>query len=244
MQRWVLKILVILFASIFLPAHYGFGQISTHRLRQADSLFLAKRYTQSMEHYRAVFAQQEYSPAMLLKMAFIEEGLNQTGQALYYLDMYYQATHDNAALVKMEELAEKYDLEGYQQSDGNWPLIFYQDHHFEISVGLMVIIAFLLSLAFYFSRAKRNPVPSAVLTLLLLITFALHINFGGQLSTGIIGSSRSYLMDGPSPGAAVVSVVNAGHRVEIIGKDDVWVKIVWQGKTVYIKENNLLPVSL
>src|SRR6188768_2506509 len=125
MQRRFLKILVILFGSIFFINQHGFGQISTHRLRLADSLFLAKRYTQSMELYRSVFAQHEYSPAMLLRMAYIEEGLNQTGQALYYLNLYYEATRDKAVLEKMEEVATKYNLEGYRQTDAM--LAFYQD---------------------------------------------------------------------------------------------------------------------
>ena len=242
MQRRFLKILLILFGSIFIINQEGFGQISTHRLRQADSLFLGKRYTQSMELYRSVFAQHEYSPAMLLKMAYIEEGLNQTGQALYYLNLYYEATRDKAVLEKMEELATKYNLEGYRQTDAM--LVFYQDNHFYISVFLAGLSLFLFSLAVFFKRVKRNPVPSFVVLIMLLIVFAAHSNFGEQLSTGIVSIPNTYLMDGPSPGASVVSIVAAGHRVEIIGRNDVWVKIIWQGKAVYIKENNLLPITL
>src|SRR5688572_10488658 len=103
MQRRFLKILIIISASIFFFHQQGFGQVSSYRLRQADSLFLAKRYTQSMELYRSIFAQNEYTPAMLLKMAYIEDGLNQTGQALYYLDLYYHATRNKSVLEKMEE---------------------------------------------------------------------------------------------------------------------------------------------
>lgn len=244
MQRRFLKILLILSASIFFLHHQGFGQVSSYRLRQADSLFLAKRYTQSMELYRSIFAQNEYTPAMLLKMAYIEEGLNQTGQALYYLDLYYHATRNKSALEKMEELAGKYKLEGYQQTDGSRILVYYQDHHFNISVFLAVIIFFLFSLAFYLKKVKRNPIPSFVIVITLLILFGVHSNFGEQLTTAIISNSGTYLMDGPSPGASVVSVVGAGHRVEIVGRNDVWIKILWQGKTAYIKEGNLLPVTL
>ncbi|HEY3403972.1 MAG TPA: SH3 domain-containing protein [Ohtaekwangia sp.] len=244
MQRRFLKILVILSGSIFFMCQQGFGQISTHRLRQADSLFLAKRYTQSMEQYRSIFAQHEYSPAMLLKMAYIEEGLNQTGQALYYLNLYYQASRDKAVLEKMEDLAKKYNLEGYQQTDASRIFVYYQDHHFKISVVLAVIIFFVFSLMVFFKRLKRNPAPSLVVLVLLLITFGAHINFGEQLSTGIVSIPNTYLMDGPSPGASVVSKVDAGHRVEILGRNDVWIKILWQGEAVYVKENNLLPITL
>lgn len=244
MQRRFLKILIILSASFFFFPPPGFGQVSSFRLRQADSLFLAKRYTQSMDLYRSIFAQQEYTPAMLLKMAYIEEGLNQTGQALYYLDLYYHATRDKSVLEKMEELAGKYKLEGYQQTEGSRILVYYQDHHVMISVFLAVIIFFLFSLAFYLKKINRNPVPSFVIVISLLILFAVHSNAGEQLTTAIITRPGAYLMDGPSPGASVVSIVDAGHRVEIVGQKDVWVKILWQGKTAYIKEGNLLPVTL
>ena len=42
---------------------------------------------------------------MLLKMAYIQEGLNHVGQALYYLNLYYLASKDKSVLGKMEELA-------------------------------------------------------------------------------------------------------------------------------------------
>ena len=35
---------------------------------------------------------------------------------------------------------------------------------------------------------------------------------------GIVGSSNSYLMDGPSPGASVVEVVEEGHRWKLLAK--------------------------
>ena len=51
-------------------------------------------------------------------------------------------------------------------------------------------------------------------------------------------------MQGPSPGAPLVEIVNEGHRVEIIGKKDVWVEVLWEGEPAYIKEGNLLTVEL
>ena len=93
MQRQVLKILLII------PGLCGFfaaaGQVSSFRLGQADSLYEKKQYTQSLEHYQAMLQKGEYTPAMLLKMAYIEEGLGRVGQALYCLDrlIYMLAPH-------------------------------------------------------------------------------------------------------------------------------------------------------
>ncbi len=63
---------------------------------------------------------------MLLKMAYVHEGLNHTGQALYCLNLYYLATKDQRALDKMEALATKFGLEGYKNSDFDRALAAYQ----------------------------------------------------------------------------------------------------------------------
>ena len=113
MQRLFLKILP-LFALVSLAiSHSAPAQTSGFRLKTADSLFQAKRYTQSLEHYEEILRQRQYSPAMLLKMAYIHEGLNNIGSAMYYLNLYYIATADETVVDKMDELATKFDLEGY-----------------------------------------------------------------------------------------------------------------------------------
>ena len=83
-----------------------------------------------------------------------------------------------------------------------------------------------------------------IFTAIILIGLFVHVNVGGKISLGVVGSSNTFLMQGPSPGAPLVEVVSEGHRVEIIGKNDVWVEVLWQGAPAYIKEGNILPVEL
>lgn len=242
MQWPTLKILPILWTLIFLSAIHSHGQISGFRLKQADSLFRAKRYVQSLEHYQAIFQQRQYTPAMLLKMAYIQEGLNQTGEALYALNLYYDLTGDKAALDKMEELAAKFKLEGYAQTDESRLLSIYHDFHWTIGMVLMALCVFMVSLAFFMKRRNRKPAAALAVLAVLLAALVLHVNVGEKVYNGIIAHGQTRLMNGPSPGANVVQVVGAGHRVEIVGRHDVWVKILWQGQTVFMKENNLLPL--
>ena len=54
---------------------------------------------------------------MLLKIAYIKEGLGDITSAQYYLNEYYLATSNEQALQKMEDLAEANDLKGYQHND-------------------------------------------------------------------------------------------------------------------------------
>lgn len=243
MQSRLLKIVVGCFVlvSSALPAK---AQVSAFRLQQADSLFLQKKYTQSLEHYQTILSKKEYSPAMLLKMAYIQEGLNKVGDALYYLNLYYLATNDQSALTKMEELADRYNLQGYENSDVNQAMAFYRDYHFNITLALAAVALFFVALSFSIRRKGQRPIGSVICTAVVLIAMFIHINEGTDVPMGIIRGTNTFVMDGPSPGASVVEIVNEGHRVEITGKRDVWLQVDWNGQAAYVKEGNLLPVNL
>ena len=116
-QTRVLKIL-LLFAVTF-AGHTIEAQIFTRQFAYADSLFKVKQYTQSLKIYEEVLASRQYSPSMLLKMAYIHEGLGNVSQGLYYLNLYYQATGDHQTLLKMQELAVKNRLEGYENPESD-----------------------------------------------------------------------------------------------------------------------------
>jgi hypothetical protein len=242
MQRQVLK---ILFTIQGLCYFFGAqGQVTSFRLQQADSLYEKKQYTQSLEHYQAILERKEYTPSMLLKMAYIEEGLGRMGQALYYLDRYYLATNDKLVQEKMEELSTKFNLKGYENTDATLVLSLYHDYREYISVALAALTVFFLSLLFYWRKRGRKRLVAARFCLFIILALLLvHINFGERISTGIIGEPNTFLMDGPSPGASVISVIDEGHRVEVIGKVDVWYKVMWNENTAYVRDIDLLTME-
>src|SRR5882762_9738528 len=113
LQTWFLKFVITV------PFFFSFlsGGAQSQKIKLADSLFRSKQYTQSLELYQALFTSGDYSPAMLLKMAYIQEGLGKIGQTLYFLTLYHLATDDDQALRKTEELAAKFRLSGYDSND-------------------------------------------------------------------------------------------------------------------------------
>jgi hypothetical protein len=242
MQRGYLKILgLILLLSFAQKSH---AQITSHRLKTADSLFAAKLYTQSLEHYEQILQQKEYTPSMLLKMAFIQEGLNHIGRALYYLNLYYIATKDKTTLEKIQELATKYNLEGYDVSETDQLLSFYHDNRHYISAGLAAFMIFLIATGFYGKRRGVTPYASLVLSILFGAVFFVHLFYGEEVKTGIVATPSTYLMNGPSAGASVVEIIGDGHRVEVIGRNDVWLRVRWGGEEAFVKENAVLPIEL
>ncbi len=243
MQNAVLKFITL--SLIIVTSIEGNAQVSSFRLQQADSLFENKRYTQAFEQYQAILDNKEYTPAMLLKMAYIQEGLNQPGNALYYLNLYHLVSNDKAVIQKMEDLAQKHNLDGYKSTDLDRVMLIYKDYREEITLGLGVVMIFLLSLSFYFKIRKKEPVIGLFVTACFLaVAFFAHLNFGERFDTGIIMQPNTYIMSGPSAGASVLSIVNEGHRVEVIGKKDVWLKIIWNGVPAYVKQEHLMPIAL
>jgi hypothetical protein len=243
MQNHFLKFLTF-FLFFFLFSASTNAQIFTYRLKQADSLFLAKRYTQSLEQYEKILKQGEFSPGMFLRMAYIEEGLQNPGKALYYLNLYYQTTHDEEVVAKMEALANKNNLEGYSEADRFRVLTRYKDNHLYISLALCALIVLMVAITYASKRKKHTYTTMAIPIGVLLITLGAHVFWGSSLTPGIIQEDRVFVMDGPSPGASVIAVVTAGHRVEILRQHDVWVKILWQGETAYVKEHQLASLTL
>lgn len=244
MQWGYLKIVAGIILTIIVSQH-AVSQDLNFRLKTADSLFQAKQYTQSLEHYEQILKQDQYTPSMLLKMAFIQEGLLRTGQALYYLNLYYIATRDKTALEKMDELAQKYNLEGYEHTENDKFFSFYQDYHLQLGGALAALMLLMLSLSIYTRlRLKKRPIVSFVMLCVFAIALVANFYYAGSVSTGIVANASTYVMSGPSSAASVVEIIGDGHRVTVLGQKDVWTEIRWNENIGYVKQNALLPVKL
>lgn len=243
-QKRGVEILIII-VLIFLNSPLAKAQPSAQITKAADSLFRARQYSQSFELYKAILEQHYYSPVILLKMAYIQEGLGHVGRSLYYLNLYYQATNDKQALYKMEEIAEKNKLEGYASTETTRLFTLLRENYFRIGAILGAIIIFLFALLIYYRvRLHQKPYFTAFMLLLVMGVLFMHVNFSQQMSTGVVTNPSTYVMSGPSAGASVVSIVGEGHKLEITGKEDVWMKVRWLNKDAYIKQNSILPLQL
>jgi len=245
MQNLTCKIPGALVALIFLVINTALAQKNTADLVLADSLFEQKKYTESMEIYEQVLhQQQQYSPRMLLKMGFILEGLNNYSQSLYYLNLYYSLTSDKTVLKKMESLAEENRLEGYEFTDWSFFMNLYKRFRQQI---VMVVVAFSLlifSLILYQKRRNQErPLAAGIVFVISLAVLFGLLNFLPDHSKGIIANDPTYIREAPSGASDVTEIIGSGHRVTVLGKEDVWVKIRWRDEVAYIKENGILLIE-
>jgi hypothetical protein len=181
---------------------------------------------------------------MLLKMAFIQEGLGHLGESLYYLNLYYLATDDTQALKKMEELAKKNNLEGYATDESSTALAWLQEYYATIAGIIAAGCIFLLAIVYYLQRKKLNTTFAGATLLFTLAVLFVHINFSLATERGIVAKPQTYLMSGPSAGSSVIAIIGEGHQLDIQGQEDVWLKVKWKGGVAYVREFGVRGVRL
>jgi hypothetical protein len=233
-----------LFSLVFLLSCHqqiGFAQPVNSLLIEADSLFATQQYTQSFALYDSLYQyQQEATPTMLLKMAYIKEGLGDVTTAQYYLNEYYLATSNEQALQKMEDLAESNNLSGYQHNDITFFFNLYYKNYNWLVIGLILISIGLFSIIIYQKRKyQSSPWVNGFLLILLLASLFVLVNFGKDYNRGVIIKNNTFIMAAPSSGANLIDVTTKGHKVMVEGKKDVWYRIEWQGEVGYVKAKNV-----
>jgi uncharacterized protein YgiM (DUF1202 family) len=211
-------------------------------LKKADSLFSAAKYTEARELYAGIYQDGQASPAMLLRMAFIEEGLDNYPEALFYLNRYYSMTANKKALEKMQEIAGDYELSGYEYSDMDFFLNLVHQYQWSV-LGLLTALT-LLALAFVYriKQRKESPAIPVFFELVLLVMLALVINNFFIKPKAIINQDQTLLMSGPSSASEPVDVIQRGHKVSILEENELWVKINWEDGEGYIRKNRIKPI--
>lgn len=229
----------IIFSLIF-SGMFAFGACAqSAELSTADSLFSNQKYTEAFEIYENIFQQKMASSAMLTRMAFIQEGLGNYGEALYYLNLYYLRSSDKGALVKMREIAEEHGLSGYEYSDFKFFENFIRKYQNLITLCLIAFSIFLLGYSFRKTKKDERPMISVALQALTLILILVVNNEIFLKQSGIIQKDQSLLMSGPSAGAEPLRTIGLGNKVVILESDELWTKIEWDGEMAYIRNKNL-----
>lgn len=205
----------------------------------ADSLFNNQKYTEAYETYEKIFNENQASPAMLTRMAFIQEGLGNYANALYFLNLYYLQSSDRDALAKMREIAEEHNLSGYEYSDFKFFENFIRKYQMEISFCLMAFSLFILGYSFRKTKKEERPVISVGVQLLTLLTILAINNELFIKEKGIIQQDQSILMSGPSAGAEPIEAIGLGNKVTILEADELWSKIMWQDSEAYVRNKNI-----
>ncbi len=229
----IFRIIVILVTSSF------FCENSYSSTQKADSLFNLKRYSESKILYDSIFYKEnKYSNSMLLKMATIEESLDNYEKSIYYLELFQKNKNENKVLDKINDIVDDKNLNGFENSDKKIFINIYKKYRSNILALLLTLISiiFIVNLVRYFRKNVINFILpffyiSSVLSLLI-------INIKPP-SDAIVFKDYTFIMKEPSSGSDLYSILNKGDKL-IISKDlEVWYEIILDGKKRYVRKKNV-----
>lgn len=213
-------------------------QANVPQLIVADSLFQQRSYKEAMEIYHMNYQLGIYSPSMLLKMAFISEGIGDNENATLYLSKYYDLSPNPQTITKIKSLTGQSELVGYEVSDGMRFVLFLVEFK-EIIVGALTL-SLIITLIFLWSKGNKLTEarfywPSVILIALIFITN----NFLKAQNTALVTNSPTMIVSKPSAGGEMVDLVEPGHRVKIRSSKDIWYEVEWKDKIAYIRKDNV-----
>ncbi|UOQ64842.1 SH3 domain-containing protein [Hymenobacter volaticus] len=218
------------------------AQKVTPKLARADSAFDAGAYQLAYRQYRGLLRQEAVaSPRLLLRMAYVQEGLGHYPAALYYLHMALARQPRLATWHKMAELARDQRLAGYPETwRQDLQLTFRRYYYFGLQgllIGAVVSGTLLLVRRRQITRGWWVAYGS------YLVFTAVYLNLLGTERAALVVRPTAALMAGPSAGSAWLTTAAAGDRLVVQGQQDTWYQVQWQGQEAYIRTQDLLLVQ-
>lgn len=210
-------------------------------LRRADSLFAAGNETGAAHLYETAIANgHTATDPMLLKLACAYERQNDVPHLLYYLQVYFDRQPDDAVLRKMNDIARANNLNGYETDDLNYFYLFYRKY------GTYVLLFLLIPGGYVFGvlmlkLVRKEPVDQRQKWILLfyLLLLLLFVNLPESVQSGITSRDRVLLRTDPSAAAPVSEVIGRGHKVNILGSKDIYLRVLWHNELFYIRRDNV-----
>ncbi|WP_128543455.1 SH3 domain-containing protein [Larkinella soli] len=210
-------------------------------LKLADSLFAAGEYERAGTVYEQHLG-RGYIPTdpMLLKMAYIQEKQGDIAKLLYYLQVYFDRRPNEQVLKKMHEIAAGNNLRGYETDDLNYFYLFYKQYGLYVTLALVLLGAYAFGI-FWVKFRKGEPTRQRhkLIILLYFTGLLLLVNLPERYQSGIINRDRVLLRGNPSSAAPVVEVISRGHKVNILGSQDVWLRVFWNDGLYYVRRDDV-----
>ncbi len=216
------------------------GQIVNDTKKRADAFFYQQQYPEALSLYEEIFEQKgKASESMLLKMAYITERLQDYPKAIYYLYCYQQRLPNRENLLYIEELANKYALEGHDLTDRSYFYLIYQQYY-TILVGVFTLICLLLFYTFVIKNwQQRLPTRYGIVIVLIVLIGYVLFNVVALPQKAIIAEDHTLLMQDASSGAPIIEVLSKGHGLEVSGQQDVWLEVSRGAQKAYVKRSKV-----
>ena len=210
-------------------------------LGKADSLFAGQRFSDSKDLYlKAFFERKITTPSSLLKLAFIEESIDDYVMSIYFLHQYYLFRPGKKVKTKIEEMATQKKLSGYSIDEADYAYYLYRAYSSYIQAGFLILASILFLFLLNRKRKGLSLGYSPVFTIFFLLVSAYLYNYQLPYKRAILLADKAFLMSGPAAGSSVVDVLSKGHRLDWVGENDIWFEVKWNEKKGWLKKSELL----
>jgi tetratricopeptide (TPR) repeat protein len=245
MQAYYLKKIIF-----FLILNVTFLQLTKSQsdvtiLVKADSLFKMENYNAAELFYEESLQKlKNPSNVLFLKLASIKERKGDFLKSMYYLNKAYELSPSEKILAKLNEMATLHELKGYELSDFNFLILFYKQYS-GFLVALLMILGIYIFVILFIKKYKSNytPLNQKVFLVAYLFGVGLLLNLPDKYHQGIINHDGVFLHLEPSSAAPIVGSIDKGNRLNVLGGNDIWRRVIWNDKFLYLKESDIWLVE-
>ena len=213
-------------------------------LKDADSLFYNENYAKSKKIYDSIFyINKFYSESMLLKMAMIEEKLNNYEKSIYYLSIIQRENNDNLIQEKINQIASKNQLETYNLSDIVYLNVFFLKYKSKL-LSILIILISVIFAANVFLILKKNK-PNFFLKGFYILSFLTLIIINYSVPRiGIVSDNNTFIMNEPSSASDVFMIISKGEMLSITNNNiEAWYEVSIENKKKFIRKKNLYIID-
>ena len=228
----IIKTRILIFFLIFVTTKILANE--KYLLNEGDSLFKLRKYVDAKKIYENLYYEKNYfSDAMLLKLSFIEEGIGNYEKALIYLSKHYYQTHNKETSTKIKSIAKKNELIGFEQNDLSLILNAYNKNIYLIHSILVII------LVLYLIIGGKKDINYHIRFMIISVLVLAIMNFNLTKKQGIVDQDNTYIMNGPSSGSDVYSIIKKGNKLKISKEYSIWYEVIFENKKKYIRKKNI-----
>ena len=212
------------------------------RLQQADSLFKMGQYGPAAQLYQAqVWRGQQVSPLLLLRLAYAQQQLRRPAAALLYLSMAQARQPRLSTWRQLVLLAARQRLVGYPATWQQEVRVQWQRYYYP---GLQALLAgAIIGLVFVLLRGRRAaPAEWGALAGYALLT-GVYLQVLRPAPAALVARAGAVLMAGPAASAPWLSTATVGDRLLVLGQEDIWCRVRWQEREVFIRTADVLVVE-
>jgi tetratricopeptide (TPR) repeat protein len=214
-------------------------------IKRADSLYKSENYSAAELFYEQNLEKNKKPSNLLyLKLALIKEKKGDFLKTMYYLNKAYELAPSEKILAKLNEIAKFHELKGYELSDFNFLILFYKQYS-GFLVALLLLLGIYIFVILFIKKYKTNATPftQKIFLIVYLFGIGLLLNLPDKYHQGIIKRDGVLLRSEPSSGAPIEVSIDKGNRLNVLGGNDIWLRVIWNDKFLYLKESDIWLVE-